>query len=178
MNIVLNGGKLLKDITEAIASWKASNFSQFGIDIGDFVYNVLLVNVQIRFGPDDIYNLVKGLLLGLRFPDVDPLMKWINNVPDIYNDIVDIINLLEHIDFKHLTNLIEAISKILTLVSGILKDLEPCASGPNSDYLHKVIKAFANADIVKIAMNILLNGGQVLKDILDAISSFNKNDFN
>ena len=104
-------------------------------------------------------------------------MKWINNVPDIYDDIVDIVNLIQHIDFKHITDLIDAISKILTLVSKILQDLEPWASGPNSDYLHKVINAFAHADIVKIAMNILLNGGQVLKDITDAINSFNTGNF-
>lgn len=59
-----------------------------------------------QFGPQDAYNLVKGLLTGLEFPDVDVLMKWMNNIPDIYNDIIQIIDLLKHIDIKHIINLI------------------------------------------------------------------------
>jgi len=36
-----------------------------------------------KFDPNDIYSIVKGLLEGLRFPDVDNLMKCINNVPNV-----------------------------------------------------------------------------------------------
>ena len=42
MNLILNGGALLKDIKDAIAAWNANNFYQFGFDIGDFAYRVLL----------------------------------------------------------------------------------------------------------------------------------------
>ena len=42
MNLILNGGQILKDITDAIASWNSSNFYQFGFDIGDFAYRVLI----------------------------------------------------------------------------------------------------------------------------------------
>jgi hypothetical protein len=30
MNLILNGGQLLKDITDAIASWNAKNYGKFG----------------------------------------------------------------------------------------------------------------------------------------------------
>jgi hypothetical protein len=30
MNLILNGGQLLKDITDAIASWNAGNYGKFG----------------------------------------------------------------------------------------------------------------------------------------------------
>lgn len=67
MNIVLNGGKLLKDITDWIASFNNKDYLQFGKDIGDFVYEILLSNLKIQqivgdFGPQDVFNLVKGLL--------------------------------------------------------------------------------------------------------------------
>jgi len=38
LNIILNGGKILKDITDAISSWNSGNYLKFGTDIGDFVY--------------------------------------------------------------------------------------------------------------------------------------------
>ena len=62
MNIVLNGGKILKDITDALASWKAANYYNFGFDIGDFIFRVLLINNYKGFGPNDTFELVKGLL--------------------------------------------------------------------------------------------------------------------
>ena len=74
MNIILNGGQLLKDLTDAIASWNSGNFNKFGVDLGDFCYRVLLSSEE-KFSPDDAYNLIKGLLVGLKFPDVDILMK-------------------------------------------------------------------------------------------------------
>ena len=42
MNLILNGGQILKDITDAIASWNKGDYNKFGFDIGDFVYRVLL----------------------------------------------------------------------------------------------------------------------------------------
>jgi len=38
----LNGGQLLKDITDIVSSWNNHNYLQFGRDIGDFIYVVLL----------------------------------------------------------------------------------------------------------------------------------------
>lgn len=41
MNIILNGGQILKDITDAVSSFKSENYDQFGIYIGDFIYLAL-----------------------------------------------------------------------------------------------------------------------------------------
>lgn len=82
----------MKDLQDVVNSFNSGNFYQFGHDIGDFIYLVLLSNLPEKnfedFGPDDLYKLIKGLLEGLRFPNVDVLMNCVNNVPDIYNDIV------------------------------------------------------------------------------------------
>jgi len=86
-----------------------------------------------------MFNLTKGLLEGLKFPNVDILMKWVNNVPDMYNDILEIINLLENIDLKHILQLIEAITKIFNLVDTIIKDLAPWADIKDSDYIKFII---------------------------------------
>jgi len=38
----LNGGQILKDIQDLVKSFNAQNYYQFGHDIGDFIYLVLL----------------------------------------------------------------------------------------------------------------------------------------
>lgn len=67
-------------------------------------------------------------------------MKCVNNVPDIYNDVVTIINLLEHIDIRHIADLIEAITKIFELVEKILNLIKPCADVQDSDYIQFIIQ--------------------------------------
>lgn len=47
MNIILNGGQILKDITDAVNSFKSGNYEQFGSDIGDFVYWALLSSNKV-----------------------------------------------------------------------------------------------------------------------------------
>ena len=97
-------------------------------------------HTPIQFGPQDAYNLVKGLLTGLQFTDVDSLMKCFNNIPDIYNDILTIINLLQNIDFKHLENLIEALAKIFALAEEIVKAVKPCANVKDSERIQEIIE--------------------------------------
>lgn len=47
-------------------------------------------------------------------------MKWVENIPDVYAEIQKIIALLANIDFKHIKELIEAISESFKLVMDIL----------------------------------------------------------
>ena len=72
MNILLNGGQILKDITDAIKSFNNGNFTAFGEDIGNFVYVALLKSMKLS--PTDILNFVKGILTGLRFPDMNDIL--------------------------------------------------------------------------------------------------------
>jgi len=51
MNLILNGGQILKDLTDAISSWNSGNYNKFGFDIGDFVFRVLLTTSEVKFGP-------------------------------------------------------------------------------------------------------------------------------
>jgi hypothetical protein len=47
MNILLNGGQVLKDITDAIANFKKNDFNGFGKDIGDFLYITVIQNTEL-----------------------------------------------------------------------------------------------------------------------------------
>ena len=42
----------------------------------------------MNFGPQDEYDYVLGVLLGLKYPDTDIIMKWIKNCPQIYDDLL------------------------------------------------------------------------------------------
>lgn len=68
------------------------------------------------------------MLTGLRFPDIDDLLKWINNLPDVWPEIEEIIQLLEHLDFRHINNIVKAFEKIFALVVEILNELKPWAN--------------------------------------------------
>lgn len=48
MNIILNGGQILKDITDAVSSFNSGNYGQFGNDIGDFIYCALLSGTKLN----------------------------------------------------------------------------------------------------------------------------------
>jgi len=58
-----------------------------GKKIADLIIQLLFTNstMNVEFKPEDAYNVIKGILTGLKFPDVDSLMKCVNNIPDIYN---------------------------------------------------------------------------------------------
>ena len=108
-----------------------------------------------------------GILKGLKFTDVDALMKCFKDCPDIYNDILEIIALLQNIDIKHIQELIEALSKIFELVSKILISVDPCANVEDSQRIHEIIEKLKELDLQKVATNIVLHGGKILLDILD-----------
>ena len=49
-----------------------------------------------------------GLLTGLRFPDINSILKCINNIPDITDKLNQIIYLLEHLDLRHIQDIVKA----------------------------------------------------------------------
>lgn len=179
VNLLIHGGQLLKDFEDLPKEYRAGNFSQFGYDLGDIINELVLTSnaEKLKFGPQDSYLLVQGLLKGLQFTNADALMKCFNNIPDIYNDVLSIVNLIEHLDYKNVTQLIQCLSQIFDLISKILNAVDPCADVKDSQRIQEIIEDIKNANLYKIAVNILLHGGQVLKDITDLPNSFNSGNF-
>ena len=172
LNILFHGVQILQDITNLPKDFNSGNFYQFGFDIGDLITQTLLT-LNLQFGPTDAYKLVHGMLEGLLFTNVDQMMKCVNDMPDIYNDVIEIVDIVSHLDFKHIDQLILALSKIFDLVSKILESVDPCADVKDSERIKEILEKIKNANLYKIAANILLHGGQILKDITDLPKSFN-----
>jgi len=57
----------------------------------------------------------------------------------------------------------------------ILEELKPCAD--DSSYIDFIIEKIKNADIIKIAMNVIKFAGPILKDLTDAVSSFKNQNY-
>jgi len=166
LNILLHGGKILSDLLALPTDFNSGNFYLFGFHIGDIITQIFLSS-SFKFSPQDSYNMTYGILKGLKFTDVDALMKCFKDCPDIYNDILEIIALLQNIDIKHIQELIEALSKIFELVSKILISVDPCANVEDSQRIHEIIEKLKELDLQKVATNIVLHGGKILLDILD-----------
>lgn len=176
LNLLLHGGKIAMDIMALPTDFNSGDFYSFGFDIGDLVTQILL-STPDKFSPQDSYNLTYGILKGLRFSDVDALMKCYKDFPDIYQDIVEIVALLQNIDIKHIQELIEALSQIFELVSKILMSVDPCANVKDSKRIHEIIAQLQQLNLEKVVANILLHGGIILFDIMDLPTEFNKGNY-
>ena len=177
-NILFHGPQIYADVMGAVKYFDNGNYTGFGYNIGNIIVQILFDNQkELQFGPDDAYKFVKGLLTGLRFPNVDILMKCIDDVPNIYKDIIKLIELIQHIDIKHLSDLIKAIQEIFDIVSDIIIAVKPCADIPDSEYIQYIITKMKNISIPDVALNIILHGGQLLKDLQDIVVSYQTGDF-
>lgn len=91
MNVILHLGKIIQDLMGIVNAFQSHDIYNVGKNLGDFIYIVLLSSPHELVGgftPEDLKNLLLGILEGLRFPDIDVLLKCVDKMKDVYNKIV------------------------------------------------------------------------------------------
>lgn len=83
-NILMHGPQIFSDIVSAINNFKAQKYEIFGKNVGDIIVQILFDHPKEEwFTPDDLKKLLQGLLEGLRFPNIDALMKCFDKMQDV-----------------------------------------------------------------------------------------------
>ena len=104
-------------------------------------------------------------------------MKCIDKVPDIYTELIEIVQIFENIDWRNLNLIIQGITKIFDLSQIILNAIKPCADPQDLAYLEKIIEDIKTANIPEIVLHIVLHGGPIMKDLLDLSNAYQKQDY-
>ena len=133
------------------------------------------VNKFQGFTPDDTYKLVLGVLIGMKFPDTDSAMKCIHDIPDLYYEIEEAIDLIETLDFKNIQKLIQGIALLLQDVMTILNGIKPCYS--DSEYLDFIISKLQNINVYDLVLKMLIQSSKLYQTIKLAIQDWNKKDY-
>ena len=180
--IIMNRGKLFEDLMGIIESAKKGEFYKMGFDIADFINHLLFKMVTIN-PASEAYQILKGILLGLKQDEVDveELLECVGDVDYIVESINDgikevkiIINDIKKFNFEHLFEIIKAFEMIFTDLRQIFVDMEPCAQS-NKDIM-KIIAIFkgksAKEIAERIAIDCIKNAYGVFTDIKDAINYF------
>jgi len=168
--IIQNAFQFIADIMDAIHAFEAKEMSRAGKDLGDVLYKLFLVELEVKFDPIDF---IKGFLEGLNEKgDINNLLKCVKDIEKIVNKIIEAIGYISKMDFQ---NIIKGITLLLEAVSELLNELRPCSDG--FEQIKKLIDAISHVDIVKLVFKILANPGPIIQDIMDCINAFNGGDF-
>ena len=123
---------------------------------------------------NDVIKFLKGFFEGIgEKGDVNKLLECINDVEKVFKKLLEA---LEHIKKMTIVEVIQGVMILIEAVKEFMGYIKPCTEG--LEVINKLIAAVANADIQKIAMNILMHSSEILKDVTSAISCFTSADYN
>ena len=147
-------------------------------NLPDLKYEPLTKDDRLKFDPLEVYRMVEGILLGLKFTDYDQLLSCIEDFNSIGGDIAIIIAYIEYIEgSKSVTYIIYAIGKIFETLGEIFDLIEPCAGIQDDMYLHYLIKKIKETNIEQVAIKILIQGGPIYIDLINIGKDYKNHDY-
>ena len=166
--MIANAIGFMKDIKECIESFKKGDFYTAGKDTGDILYRLFLSREMDSF---DIEGFLTGFLEGLNEKgDVKELMKCAAHIEDIIDKII---KAFEYISKKTVENIITGITFLIEAVRELLQAIKPCSDG--FEQIKKLIAAFANINIIKLAMKVLADLRTYINLVTDFINNIGSN---
>jgi len=118
-------------------------------------------------------DFITGFLEGLNEKgDVNKLLECIRDIDKIIDDVIEGFELILT---KKAENVIIGVTKIIGAVRELLKKISPCSEGFKQ--ILKLIEAFKDIDIIKIALKLLKDPKLYLTDIIKAVEAFKNKNF-
>jgi hypothetical protein len=99
---------------------------------------------------------------------VSDITGCIKNAESIYNELLNVINEFQNLDFKNFVKVIGAIEDIIQIVQDILGDIQTCSAIPAD--AQSIITKIMNFDISKRTFVIISHFGKIVADINSLIT--------
>jgi len=118
-------------------------------------------------------DFITGFLEGLNEKgDINKLLECIKGIDKIIDDVIEGFELILTMKAE---NVIKGVTKIIEAVRELLKKISPCSEG--FEQIIKLIEAFKDIDIIKIALKLLKDPKPYVTDIIKAIEAFKNKNF-
>jgi hypothetical protein len=161
-------------ILDCYNAFNNGEYYKAGKDAGELLHILFLEEVQLE--AFDVKAFLLGFLRGLNEKgDVNELMKCAKGLESVVMKIIEAIKLLQHLDFKHLEDIIKGLSMLFQAITEMLEILKPCMDG--FEQLKKLFEQLKHIDIMKIIMKILADPQTFIALVMDCIDAFKNNDW-
>jgi len=176
LNFISNPQQIFKDMQDSIDNYMSSNFQQVGKDLGDIMHMVLIYKTHLTLTLEEYIQLVRGLLKGMNVNhDVEEILKCINKVPDIIQQINEALETLKHLDIKHIKELVDAVMKIIDAVKKIMDSIKDCAGSVQD--IKVIIEKLSHLNLQKIMDRITSDFLRIIVDIMNAKNAWENKEY-
>ena len=159
----------LKDINTCIEAFEEGDYYTFAKALGDMMYKLFLQEGQISMDLNAFALFTEGFLEGMGHGHVYVGMEdCVREVPEVYQDVMLAIKNLKETDWKNLESIVKAFSMFVDSVRHLLETIKPCSAAPEE--VNQIIQKFAQIDVEKLQMKILMNTVQILADFTSALN--------
>jgi hypothetical protein len=131
---------------------------------------------------DDVKQLMKGLLEGLKsggMDQLDDILECLKAAPENLHRIEDAIHDLKHFDVWHWKEVKEALEIILGTMIDLYDMAKPCVKSGSA--IESIIKLITNLNIstllARMGKNLIFHGGHLYKDLKNAIDAWKNDDY-
>lgn len=177
MKILQDPAPYMEDFFDCLDALENEDFKQAGQDIGDILYRLFLVDVNVdEMTFNDIVAILKGLLHGInQGQNIGNVETCLMNIPTLIDSIKELVELVKNIDWKNLDKLVEALKKVFKIMELVLDGIKPCSLVPKE--IDEIIKKLSEIDSKKLLEKVLKNAFKLINDITAAIKALTKADY-
>jgi DNA-binding transcriptional regulator GbsR (MarR family) len=172
LKIITHPVEFIRDVESCIRCLTQKNFFCVGKSLGDILWIIFLSRTEEEVG-DPAHDFLRGFLDGLQVgEDIQKMLKCVKNVETLLGRLQQA--------FEHLKTLkLEEIKKGLTILFGAVKEflmqIKPCAD--SASVINKLIHLISNANIAKIALQILTHPIEFARAVQSGITCIMNRNF-
>jgi len=175
LNFISNHQQIFKDIQDMVDNYHGQKFKQLGTDLGDIMHLVLIYKTT-GFALEDYIKLIKGLLKGLNVDhDVDKILKCVDKVPDVMDEIAKAIEIIKNLDINNINEIVISAIRIFMSVKKAFEDISICADTVSD--IKVIIEKLSNLDIEKIVERVSKDMFRFVFEILAAENAWEQKDY-
>ena len=196
-DLFFHGAQVFSLLMDLPASWKKSNYTEFGMDLGELIYVLVFgfppkssdLDIDVKEGTLNMtIDLITGFLMGIDIESGDALIlidKCIQDVPDVIGFIEEFIADIESIkNFHDIQKILTVIAKLFNVVESLFQSIDvACVKTLPGEYeeIINLIQAFQNFTIKHwsevLVNDLFFHGAQVFSLLMDLPASWKKSNY-